>query len=128
MSSAIPDDIRRYLIQCVPSVPYIEAILLMRDGADAAWSASSLGRRLYLADEDAALLLARLKADSLVSIVPGAERHYRFAPATQELERIWSQLAVVYARNLIEVSTLIHMNSVGKAQILANAFVWRKEK
>lgn len=127
-TSAIPDDIRRYLIQCVPSVPYIEAVLLMRDGADALWSAGLLGRRLYLVEEEAARLLDRLRADGIIASEAGSDGGYRYAPASPKLSNIWDQLAVVYARNLIEVSTLIHTKTSGKAQMLADAFVWRKEK
>jgi len=87
-----------------------------------------LGRRLYLNEEDALLLLAKLHGDGIVQSQTDLERGYRFAPATPELERIWTELAVVYARNLIEVSTLIHTRPVGKAKMLAEAFVWRKEK
>lgn len=127
-SSAIPDDIRRYVIQCVPSVPYIEAVLLMRDSGPAVWPASLLGRRLYLREEDASRLLAKLQIDGIVVQQLGAEPGYRYAPSSPDLERLWEQLAVVYARNLIEVSTLIHTKPTAKAQMLANAFMWRKEK
>lgn len=127
-SSEIPDDIRRYVIQCVPSVPYIEAVLLMREGAASSWAADLLGRRLYLTEEDTLRLLARLQADGIVISVAGSDSKYRYAPNSPDLERIWTELAVVYARNLIEVSTLIHAKPAGKAQLLADAFVWRKEK
>ena len=121
----IPDDIRRYLVQCVPSVPYIEAALLMRENRKAEWQPDLLARRLYLGTDEATRLLFRLHADGLVS---AAAAGYRFAPASEDLEKVWEQLAVVYAHHLIEVSTLIHTKPSGTAQILAEAFVWRKDK
>ncbi|MTW09928.1 hypothetical protein GM658_04885 [Pseudoduganella eburnea] len=123
-SSAIPNDIRRYLMQCVPSVPYIEAVLLMRESRQP-WQADALGRRLYLGVDDAQQLLARMHADGLAAEDAGG---LRYGPNAPELEDLWSRLAVVYAQHLIEVSTLIHTKTSGKAQILADAFVWRKGK
>ncbi len=121
----IPDDIRRYLIQCVPSVPYIEAVLLLREDRQEEWLPESLARRLYLGTDDAARLLSRLQADGVVA---GTASGYRYAPATETLDQLWDRLALVYAHHLIEVSTLIHTKPSGTAQILADAFVWRKEK
>lgn len=127
-NSPIPDNIRRYVIQCVPSVPYLEALLLMRERPTVFWQAEVLGRRLYLGEQDTARLLLKLHADGLVARDPGDRTAYRFAPVSPELEDIWAELAAVYARNLIEVSTLIHTRPAGKAKILADAFVWRKGK
>jgi hypothetical protein len=127
-TSTIPDDIRRYVIQCVPSVPYIEAVLLMREGRDMVWQPEILARRLYVNEDEALRLLSRLKADGLAAAQSGNGPGYRFAPETDDLRELWDRLAATYARHLIEVSTLIHGRSGGKAQMLADAFVWRKEK
>ena len=43
MRSAIPDDVRRFILTSVPSVPYLEAMLLLRGEPQAAWDASALG-------------------------------------------------------------------------------------
>ncbi|HEY0587782.1 MAG TPA: hypothetical protein VGD52_16730 [Pseudoduganella sp.] len=126
--SPVPDDIRRFVIQRVPSVPYIEAVLLMRDNRHCAWSAAVLARRLYLGLEETTQLLERLRADQLVVEEGGNGPGFRYAPASPEVEGIWDRLAVVYAQHLIEVSTLIHTRPAGKAQMLADAFVWRKGK
>lgn len=127
-NSAITDDIRRYVMACVPSVPYIEAVLLMREGTGSAWSAAVLGRRLYLDEGNAARLLARLVADGIAKGPFGTDSGFIYAPMSGDIAQMWDRLADVYPRNLIEISTLIHSKSAGKAQILADGFVWRKEK
>lgn len=127
-NSAIPDDIRRYVMQRIPSVPYLEAVILMRGAPGAAWSPGLLAERLYTDEEAAAKLLAQLVADGIVQASLGATTTFSYAPASPDLVRVLDELASVYRRNLIEVSTLIHSKAVGKAQILADAFVWRKEK
>lgn len=109
-------------MQCVPSVPYIEAVLLMRDSRQP-WQADALARRLYLGVDDAQQLLARMHTDGLAAEEAGG---LKYGPNAPELDDLWNRLAVVYAQHLIEVSTLIHTKTSGKAQILADAFVWRK--
>jgi hypothetical protein len=61
----IPDDLRRFILTSVPSVPYLEAILLLQREHGIAWTAPLLARRLYLPEPRAADLLARLH-DKLV--------------------------------------------------------------
>lgn len=123
-SSVIPDEIRRYLVLCVPSVPYIEAVLLMREGRHV-WQPDILARRLYLSEDDTQRLLARMQVDGLIAEDAAG---LRYSPESLELDELWGRLAVVYANHLIEVSTLIHTKPSGKAQMLADAFVWRKGK
>jgi len=124
----IPDDLRRYLIQCVPTVPFIEAALLMRDSRDQLWQPEALARRLYLGEEDTKRLLSSLLDGGIVALHAGVPTGYRYAPASADLEELWERLAVVYTHNLIEVSTLIHTKPSGTARILADAFKWRKGK
>jgi hypothetical protein len=127
-STSIPDDIRRYVFQCIPSVPYLEAVLLLRERRDLAWQPELLARRLYLGTEETLRLLGRMQADGLVALEGGDTPGYRYAPSSGDLGQLWDRLAQVYAHHLIEVSTIIHSKPSGKAQLLADAFVWRKEK
>ncbi|MCE3262479.1 MAG: hypothetical protein K0R43_1558 [Pseudoduganella sp.] len=127
-STSIPDDIRRYVFQCIPSVPYLEAVLLLRERRDLAWQPEVLARRLYLGTEDTLRLLARMQSDGLVVLDAGEAPGYRYAPSSSDLGELWDRLVHVYAHHLIEVSTIIHSKPSGKAQLLADAFVWRKEK
>lgn len=127
-AESIPDDLRRYILQCVPSVPYIEAVLLMRTNRDTPWTPELLARRLYLPGDDTLRLMSKLLTDGVVAQGPGDVAGYQYAPSSDELRSIWDRMAVVYAHHLIEVSTLIHSKPSGKAKILADAFVWRKEK
>lgn len=127
-TQGIPDDIRRYLLQCVPSVPYIEAVLLMRENLLIGWQPAQLAGRLYLNIDDAGNLLAKLQADGIVAPWNDVTVGFRYAPDSAELASVWDRLAVVYAHHLIEVSTLVHTKSASKARMLADAFVWKKER
>jgi DNA-binding MarR family transcriptional regulator len=124
----IPADIRRFIIQCIPSVPYLEAWLLLREGGQREWDGAQLARRLYMDTPRAEELLAQLARAGLLEPEPSDPPRYRYAPRTPQLAALADQLAAVYAQNLVEVSTLIHVKSNRKARVFADAFVWRKKE
>lgn len=127
-ATPIPDDIRRFILQRIPSVPYLEALLLLRDNQGERWGVQQVARRLYLSELVAADLLNQLQRDGIVARNGENVALYWYQPQTAELQAILDQLAELYALQLIAVSNLIHSRTSGKAQQLANAFVWRKEK
>jgi hypothetical protein len=124
----IPDDIRRFIVQCIPSVPFLEALLLLRDGGAREWDSAQLAQRLYLNTAKADELLAQLLRAGLLSLHEAAPARYFYAPRTPQLAGLVDQLAVIYGQNLIEVSTLIHLKTNRKAHLFADAFVWRKKE
>jgi hypothetical protein len=122
----IPDDVRRFILLAIPSVPYLEALLLMRAAPAANWNAGAIAQRLYLADKTAIALLAELQAAAVVA--PGsAPDSFVYAPASAGQRALIDRLAGIYAKNLVGVSTLIHSTSSRKAHQFANAFMLRKE-
>ncbi|QGZ38634.1 transcriptional regulator [Pseudoduganella flava] len=122
----IPDDIRRFIVQCIPSVPFLEALLLLRENPHQAWDAAALAQRLYLDAATAERLLAELTSAGLAAQRDGQGHGY--APRAPELAARVDELADVYRRHLVEVSTLIHRKSNRKAQAFAEAFVWRNKE
>lgn len=130
----IPDDVRRFVLTSIPSVPYLEAMLLLRYEAGAGWDGVRLAQRLYLAEKAADGLLTELQEAGVLS---EAEHHstppsdartsYVYAPSSDELRQMIDRLAEVYYQHLVEVTNLIHSKTSKKAQQFADAFKWRKE-
>src|SRR5206468_1453220 len=119
MISAVPnprpeisDDVRRFIATNVPSVPYLEALLLLRAEAPKAWDARSLAGRLYVREAEAARLLAEL---SEAGVADGEAEAYRFAPKSDELRVMIEGLADAYAHDLLGVSSLIHSRTDRRA-------------
>ena len=50
---SIPEDLRRFVLTSIPSVPFLEALLLMRADPDRAWRRDTLARRLYVREKTA---------------------------------------------------------------------------
>jgi hypothetical protein len=128
----IPEDVQRFILLGIPSVPYLEALLLMRGDPARAWTCQELARRLYLSEKAAAIVLAELAAAGVTATVRGidgsAHEAARYAPQTPELQEMIDQLAEIYPRHIVAVSELIHGRSrPTRAQQFADAFVLRKE-
>lgn len=125
---AIPEDIRRFVLTSIPSVPHLEALLLLR-GTPGLWSTAALAERLYLGEKQATVLLddlchSGMAVASAAEIPPAA---YCYQPTSELLRATIDSLADFYARHLVEVTHLIHSKHDRKAQQFADAFKWRKD-
>ena len=125
---SIPEDLRRFVLTSIPSVPFLEALLLMRAAPAAAWRRETLARRLYVREKTADGLLADLCAAGMaVRCLDGGADAYRYAPADPGLRERIDRLADLYATHLVEVTHLIHASLDRKARQFADAFKWRKD-
>jgi hypothetical protein len=124
----IPDDVRRFILTSVPSVPYLEAILLLRTEPDAAWEVRQVAGRLYVGEKQAAELLTALTEAGIAHCEsPQDSPLFRYAPSTAELRELLDALAQAYSANLVGVTDLIHSRIDKRAQQFADAFRWRKD-
>jgi hypothetical protein len=127
-NAAIPEEVRRFVLTSIPSVPFLEALLLLRADPGQAWSRDSLARRLYVRDKVAEGLLAELCRSGMATPWPDAAADaYRYQPREQALRERIDHLADLYASHLVEVTHLIHSSLDRKAQQFADAFKWRKD-
>jgi hypothetical protein len=120
----LPADLRRFILTSIPSVPYLEAVLLLRAEPDRTWTAPQLAQRLYVTERVAGDLLVLLR-DGAVAEEAGAGR-VRFAPAPA-LRELIDQTAHAYSVDLVTVTGLIHSRMDRRAQQFADAFRFRKE-
>lgn len=124
----IPDDIRRFILTSVPSVPYLEAILLLRADPGVGWDVRRLAARLYVAERQAAEVLAALAAAGIARGEDQGETVlFSYAPATDELRERLDALAQAYSANLVGVTDLIHSRIDKRVQQFADAFRLRKD-
>ncbi len=124
MRPDLPQDLRRFILTSIPSVPYLEALLLLRAEPQRSWSAAEAARRLYLPEQRGTELLTELVS---AGVVRQESMGYRYSPATGELAAILDQLATHYAADLVGISDLIHSRVDKKAQQFADAFRIRKD-
>lgn len=44
----IPEDVRRFILTSIISVPYLEALLLLRNAPNQWWESATVAQRLYI--------------------------------------------------------------------------------
>lgn len=123
---SIPDDVRRFISVSVTSVPFLEALLLMRAGPAVAWNAKLLARRLYSTEGTCREVLQAL-SDAGIAQKGGSEELYTYGPPP-ELTATLDALAECYVKSLVEVTALIHSKVDKRARQLSDAFSWRSQK
>jgi predicted transcriptional regulator len=123
-----PEDLRRFVLTSIPSVPFLEALLLLRANPAQQWHGDSLAQRLYVRERTAQALLEDLLRAGMVAPCPEPQQgRYQYQPSSPELRERIDALADLYARHLVEVTNLIHSSLDRKAQQFANAFKLRKD-
>lgn len=123
MAEVLTPELRRFILAAMPSVPHLEALLLLRE-REAGWPVGELGARLYVAEPAAVRLLDDLVQAGLARYADGIAR---YAPARPDLRATVDLLAQVYARHVVAVSELIHSTTGRKAHSFADAFRLRKD-
>ena len=124
-TTPIPDDVRRYILAAVPSVPYLEALLLLRADASRAWEPATVAHRLYVTEADAAAVLRAL-GDAGVATLRGDA--WIYAPADDDLRGLLDSVAQTYSTHLVAVTEIIHSRLERRARQFADAFRWKKEE
>ena len=122
----IPEDVRRFVLTSIPSVPYLEAALLFLRAPDIERSSVELAQALYVPEPKAAALLLELQGAGILAPAAEAPR-YRYAPQSEALAQALERLAGIYAADVIGVTHLIHEQTGKNAQRFADAFRLRKD-
>lgn len=124
---SIPEDLRRFILTSIISVPHLEAMLLLRGEPAKQWDAKEVAQRLYLSEKAASELLSELCAAGVLIVTGQEVLLYRYHPTSDELRQMIDRLADVYTKNLIEVTNLIHSKVDRMAQQFADAFKLGKD-
>lgn len=125
--SQLPADVQRFLLTSVPSVPFLEALLLFHAERGRLVSVTEVGRRLYLPDSASARLIESLESAGLVERSTGDGPGFRVVQDA-ELATLLDRVAASYAKHLIPMTHLIHDRTQRSAKQFAEAFRLRKER
>jgi hypothetical protein len=114
-------DLKAFIANNIHSVAQLELLLLLVDDAPNSWSATKVGRSLYISPEMAATLLSELHARGLLAR-GDADDTFRYEAASQNVDRRVRQLADLYRSRRVSTISLIHSAPVDKLQRFADAF------
>lgn len=122
----LPEDVRRFILTSVPSVPFLEALLIYREARGEPLPPTQLSRRLYISETLAAEVVEQLVAARFVIPAEDLGVGHRFAPE-EGVAGMVERLAAHYRSHLVEVTSLIHSRTGRMAQQFADAFKLRKD-
>lgn len=126
MDEKIPENVRRFVLTSIPTVPHLETLLLLWRDPGVAWTAEQIASRLYVQPEAAQAFAEDLaRADLLESA--GDPRSFRSRQGDASLALLLGDVEAVYSRQLRAISELIHSNLDRKAAKFVQAFSWRKK-
>ena len=97
----------RSFVLTLPSVPFLEALLLLHGAPGQIWTAEAIAQRLYLQSVARADSIVReLAARGFCVSTP--DGHLMYRPADAARHALIDELAREYQQRLIEITKLVH--------------------
>jgi hypothetical protein len=122
MASGVPEDVVRFVRTALSSVQQLEVLLLLREGADRAWTPDEVARRLKTHAGAAANCLQSL---ALVGLAADDGSAYRYEPGARGA--LVDRLAELYPTYRTRITGLIY-SEASDAEAFADAFRLRRRK
>lgn len=119
----LPEDVRRFIVEHVDSVPHLEALLLLRETARP-WTAQELASRVYLPPDHTTRLLEDLATKGWLVALAGAFEFHLGNPDAEMIARVSDH----YRDHLVDVAGLIHRKAPPAVLDFARAFQLRKDR
>lgn len=125
MTSGIPEDVRRFLLQCIDSVEQLEVLLLLHRLPGSARSVEAVAQELYSNPGSIARRMAGLHASGLLATDDSSS--YRYQPKTPALDSTVKLLAETYRQRRVAVITVIASKPMENVRAFSDAFRIRKK-
>ena len=122
------EEVRRFLLNQVDSVPQMEALLLIWESRPKEWTEKALAERLYIETEVVKILLPPLAQRRLVRVQGSGENRYSWQSISEEMDRLMETVACAYRLDLIRATSLIHSTASSAVREFARAFRFTKER
>ncbi len=122
----LPEDVRRFVVERIDTVPHLEALLLLWENRTKSWTEHEVAARVYVVLDVARRILRDLECQHLVmpAPLPGA---YVYDPRWDESGEAMERVATTYRRHLVPIATLIHSKASPGIREFARAFRLKKE-
>jgi hypothetical protein len=127
-SGKLPEDVVRFVVDRIDSVPHMETLLLLWETPSKAWSEQEIAARVYVGVEAARAILQDLAAQKLAASEPGAPSTYRYDPSWDSSGVLMASVARTYRQELVRVASLIHSKGSPALRDFARAFEFKERK
>jgi len=123
----ISDEVVRFIVDKIDSVPHLEALLLLFDSAPKGWSAAEVAARVYIPEERARALLQDLVRQRLVAPHAEGDERYHYDSAWDASGSTMQKVAATYRRHVVRVANLVHSKASPAVRDFARAFQFKKK-
>lgn len=121
------EQIDRFLVDEIDTVPQLEALLLIWNRRPKRWYHSEIAKALYISQELAQDVIRHLVQHRLLARVEGGADCYELRIDSEEHAQLLKAVDSTYRRELVRVSTLIHAKASRAVRDFASAFRFKKE-
>jgi len=127
-SPQIPDHVLQFIAERIDTVPQLEALLLLWESAQRAWTEEDLAGRIYVSRQIAAQTLQALQRQNLVLAGAAEPTQYRYNPQWDPTGQVMPEVAAAYRRHLVQLATFIHSRASTAVREFARAFDLKKDR
>jgi len=124
-SAQIPANVLQFIAERIDTVPQLEALLLLWEDPQHAWSEEDLAGRIYVSRQVAAQTLQALQRQDLVVAESSL---YRYHPQWDPTGEVMPEVAAAYRRHLVQLATFIHSRASTAVREFARAFDLKKDR
>jgi hypothetical protein len=117
-----------FILENIDTVPRLEALVLLWNSRPVWWTSEELTSRLYIPLEKVPQLLRDLVRMELIAESPTSPPKYSYLPKSEEQNELLLSLDNAYRRDLVRISTMIHLKASPGAREFARAFKLKQEK
>ena len=121
------EDVNRFIINEIETVPHLEALLLLWNTRPQRWSTEKLSERLFVSPDAARGIMDDLSRRRLVNSSEEAEEYY-YESGSEDRDDLIEAVDRTYRRELVRISNLIHAKAPSAVREFARAFKFTKEK
>ena len=127
-SPQIPANVLQFIAERIDTVPHLEALLLLWESPQRAWSEEELAARIYVTPQAAAQILQALQRQQLVAAEPAQATRYRYNPQWDPTGQVMPAVAAAYSRHLVPLATFSHSRASTAVREFARAFDLKKDR
>ena len=120
------EDVLRFIVERIDTVPEIEALLLLWEQRPMAFTVQQLASRLFVSEGIAGAVVRALEQRRLVMQTADPSQ-YTYDQSGRADDEFMARVAATYRRHLIRVTTLIHSKASPAVLEFARAFGPKKE-
>jgi hypothetical protein len=115
-------NVERFIDEHINSVEQLEVLLLLRSDPQRSWASNEVSKELATAPDSAALRLADLAEQGLISGEGEPVPRYRYGKPSRKLDADVAAVADAYAKRRVSVITAIFSEPAGPAESFSDAF------